>query len=132
MTIKDVARLAGVSPAAVSRYLNGGSLSEEKRVQVREAIRTTGYRPDVAAQTLRTGRVNQVGVIVPKIHSDSVSQVSAGISGALAQQGYLTLLGSTGSQILAADAMREAKVIADHGTGSRLPARGLRLDHDRP
>lgn len=98
MTIKDVARLAGVSPAAVSRYLNGGSLSEEKRVQVREAIRTTGYRPDVAAQTLRTGRVNQVGVIVPKIHSDSVSQVSAGISGALAQQGYLTLLGSTGSR----------------------------------
>jgi LacI family sucrose operon transcriptional repressor len=47
MTIKEVAQLAGVSPAAVSRYLNGGSLSEEKRARIREAIRNTGYRPDV-------------------------------------------------------------------------------------
>ena len=98
MTIKEVAQLAGVSPAAVSRYLNGGSLSEEKRARIREAIRNTGYRPDVAAQTLRTGRVNQIGVIVPKLHSDSVSQVAGGISVTLADRGYLTLLGNTGGR----------------------------------
>ena len=98
MTIKEVAVLAGVSPAAVSRYLNGGSLSAEKRVRIRQAIQKTGYRPDVAAQTLRTGRVNQVGVIVPKLHSESVSQVTAGISAALADRGFLTLLGVTGGQ----------------------------------
>lgn len=95
MTIKEVAQLAGVSPAAVSRYLNGGSLSEEKRVRICEAIRQTGYRPDVAAQSLRTGRVNQIGVILPKLHSDSVSQVMAGISVTLSEKGYLTLLGNT-------------------------------------
>ena len=41
MTIKEVAKLAGVSPAAVSRYLNGGSISEEKRERVRKAIKET-------------------------------------------------------------------------------------------
>ena len=98
MTIKEVAQMAQVSPAAVSRYLNGGSLSEEKRVRIRQAIQKTGYRPDVAAQTLRTGRVNQIGVIVPKLHSESVSQVVGGISDALSDKGFLTLLGNTGSR----------------------------------
>ena len=56
MTIKEVAALAGVSPAAVSRYMNGGSISEEKRERIRAVIERTGYRPNPAAQTMRTGR----------------------------------------------------------------------------
>ncbi|MBQ2327892.1 MAG: LacI family DNA-binding transcriptional regulator, partial [Oscillospiraceae bacterium] len=43
MTMKELAKLAGVSPSAVSRYLNGGSLSPEKRTVIREAIEKTGY-----------------------------------------------------------------------------------------
>ena len=80
MTIREIAQMAGVSTAAVSRYLNSGSLSEEKRRAIRAVIEQTGYKPDTAAQTLRTGRVNQIGVIVPKLHSDSVSQVAGGCS----------------------------------------------------
>ena len=95
MTIKEVARLAGVSPAAVSRYLNGGSISEEKRERVRKAIEETGYRPNPMAQTMRTGRINQVGVIVPRLYSDSVSQITAGAARRLFEQGYMTLLGCT-------------------------------------
>ena len=38
MTIKEVAKLAGVSSAAVSRYFNGGSLSDAKREQIRKCI----------------------------------------------------------------------------------------------
>ena len=67
MTISDIAKMAGVSSAAVSRYLNGGPLSEQKREAIREVVEKTGYRPDAAAQTLRTGRVNQIGVIAPSI-----------------------------------------------------------------
>ncbi|MBQ6030032.1 MAG: LacI family DNA-binding transcriptional regulator, partial [Oscillospiraceae bacterium] len=52
MTMKELAKLAGVSPSAVSRYLNGGSLSPEKRAVIREAIEKTGYEPDMAAQAL--------------------------------------------------------------------------------
>ena len=62
MTISDIAKMAGVSSAAVSRYLNGGPLSEQKRAVIHEVVEKTGYRPDTAAQTLRTGKVNQVGV----------------------------------------------------------------------
>ena len=61
MTISDIAKMAGVSSAAVSRYLNGGPLSEQKRAAIHEVVEKTGYRPDTAAQTLRTGKVNQVG-----------------------------------------------------------------------
>ena len=95
MTIKEVAALAGVSPAAVSRYLNGGSLSEEKRALVKKAIEETGYRPNPMAQTMRTGRINQVGVIVPRLHSDSVSRITAGATQKLFEEGYMTLLGCT-------------------------------------
>lgn len=95
MTISDIAKMAGVSSAAVSRYLNGGSLSEEKRTVIQQVIEKTGYRPDTAAQTLRTGRVNQIGVIVPKVDSESVSQVTAGIASELDDSKYLMLLGCT-------------------------------------
>ena len=45
MTISDIAKMAGVSSAAVSRYLNGGPLSEQKRAIIREVVEKTGYRP---------------------------------------------------------------------------------------
>lgn len=93
MTIKQVAKLAGVSSAAVSRYINGGSLSAEKREKIRRAIQETGYRPNLMARSMRTGRGGQIGVIVPRVHSDSVSNVMHGISLTLSGAGYLTLLG---------------------------------------
>ena len=95
MTISDIAKMAGVSSAAVSRYLNGGPLSEQKRAVIREVVEKTGYRPDTAAQTLRTGRVNQVGVIAPSISSQSVGQLTAGIASELDARNYLMLLGNT-------------------------------------
>ena len=69
MTIKEIAKLAQVSSAAVSRYMNGGYVSEEKKERIRAVIEETGYRPSVQARTLRTKRACLVGVIVPKINS---------------------------------------------------------------
>ena len=86
MTIKEVARLAGVSPAAVSRYLNGGPLSKDKKERVARAIEETGYRP-------RTGRVRQIGIIVPRIYSESVNLLMEGITEELLAMDYLTVLG---------------------------------------
>ena len=93
MTIKEVARLAGVSPAAVSRYFNGGPLSKEKKDRIAQAIEETGYRPNLMAKTMRTGKVRQVGIIVPRIFSESVNQVMDGIAEELLESDYLTLLG---------------------------------------
>ena len=93
MTMKELARLAGVSPAAVSRYLNGGSLSQEKKRIIRLAIEKTGYQPDMAAQMLRTRTTDLVGLIVPKLDSESVSRLVAGATEVLSAEGYLCQFG---------------------------------------
>ena len=93
MTISDIAKMAGVSSAAVSRYLNGGPLSEQKRAVIQAVVEKTGYSPDTAAQTLRTGKVRQVGVIVPSISSQSVGQITSGIAAELGASRYLDAAG---------------------------------------
>ena len=54
MNINEIARLAGVSRATVSRYLNNGYVSEEKKKVIRQVIEETGYQPSSQAQMLRT------------------------------------------------------------------------------
>ena len=77
--MKDVAELAGVSSAAVSRYLNGGYISADKAERIKQAIEQTGYVRSNQARALRTGSTKLIGVIVPKINSESVSRITAGI-----------------------------------------------------
>lgn len=98
MNINQIAKLAGVSPAAVSRYLNNGYLSEEKRQAIAKVIAETGYIPSTQAQTLRTKKTKIIGVIIPKIDSDSISQVVAGIGEVLNKKGYQMLLANTDNQ----------------------------------
>ena len=95
MNISEIARRAGVSNAAVSRYLNNGYLSEEKRAAIRRVIEETGYRPSVQAQTLRTRKTKTVGVILPRIDSSSIGSVMTGIDAALEREGFRLLLADT-------------------------------------
>lgn len=95
MTISEIAQLAGVSRAAVSRYLNDGYISEEKKERIKKVIEETGYRPSVQAQTLRTKKSRCIGVILPKINSEAVSRVVEGISSVLGKEGYQLLLANT-------------------------------------
>ena len=95
MTIKEIAQLAGVSSAAVSRYLNGGYVSEGKKEQIRKVIEETGYQPSAQARMLRTKKASLVGVVVPKINSESISRITAGIESVLAERGYQMLLAGT-------------------------------------
>lgn len=95
MNISEVAKLAGVSPSAVSRYLNNGYLSEEKKEAIRKVIQETGYRPLTQAQILRTRKTRTIGVILPKIDSFSISSVVAGIDSVLEAKGFQILLADT-------------------------------------
>ncbi|SFQ26063.1 transcriptional regulator, LacI family [Lachnospiraceae bacterium XBB1006] len=95
MTINEIAKLAGVSAASVSRYLNNGYLSQEKRERIAKVIAETGYTPSSQAQMLRTKKTKLIGVIIPKIDSSSISQVVAGISELLSANGYQMLLANT-------------------------------------
>lgn len=95
MTIKEIAKLAGVSSAAVSRYLNGGYVSDEKKEQIRKVIEETGYQPSAQARMLRTKKACLVGVVVPKINSESISRITAGVEQILSERNYQMLLAGT-------------------------------------
>jgi LacI family sucrose operon transcriptional repressor len=95
MDINGIARLAGVSRATVSRYLNDGYVSEEKRRLIKQVIDETGYVPSQQAKTLRTGKTNLVGVVIPKINSQSVSRMVAGLTSVLNESKYQMLLANT-------------------------------------
>jgi LacI family transcriptional regulator len=66
-TTKDVARIARVSVATVSRYLNGRTVSDENRRRIEEAIVQLGFRANPIARTLRTSRSMTVAVVVPAL-----------------------------------------------------------------
>lgn len=95
MTIKEIAKLAGVSSAAVSRYLNGGYVSDKKKEQIRKVIEETGYQPSAQARMLRTKKACLVGVVVPKINSESISRITAGVEQVLSERNYQMLLAGT-------------------------------------
>ena len=64
-TILEVAKLAGVSKATVSRVLSGnGYVSEEKKAQVYQAIEQSGYRPNLLARSLATNKTQTLGLVV--------------------------------------------------------------------
>ena len=92
MNISEFAKIAGVSKSAVSRYFNDGYVSDEKRRLIESAIETTGYAPSVQAQNVRTKVTKLVGVIIPKLSSESCAREVEGISQVLSEHGYQLLL----------------------------------------
>ncbi|MFD4369842.1 LacI family DNA-binding transcriptional regulator [Rhodococcus sp. NPDC058521] len=63
-TSRDVARLAGVSQATVSRALSNGKVSAVTRKKILEAAASVGYVPNLGARAMKTGRVETIGVVV--------------------------------------------------------------------
>lgn len=69
VTQKDIASMAGVSQATVSRVLGGdGRVEETIRARVRAAMRERNYKPDVRAQALRKQRTGLIGLVVKRTH----------------------------------------------------------------
>lgn len=114
MNITEFAQYAGVSKAAVSRYFNGGYLSEDKRQRIEAAVQETGYHPSVQAQMLRTRRTRQVGVVLPHLSSDSCPRMVEGIGSVLEERGYQLLLINTANdaakEVQALDLLRQNTV----------------------
>ena len=98
ITINEIAKMAGVSRATVSRYLNQGSISQEKKEKIRRVIEETGYQPSVQAQTLRSKKTKLILVIIPKINSDSIGRMVEGISLILQEEGFRLLLACTNNK----------------------------------
>ena len=89
VTIRDVAREAGVSVATVSRVLNdSGPVSELTRHRIREVATRMRYVPDGAARSLITRRSMTLGVLLPDLHGEFFSEVIRGIDQAAQRGGY--------------------------------------------
>ena len=95
MNISEFAKFAGVSKSAVSRYFNEGYLSDDKKALIEEAIQKTGYAPSIAARSVKTRVTKLVGVILPKLSSESCSRITEGIDEILEAEGYKLLLVNT-------------------------------------
>lgn len=98
MTNKEVAELAGVSSAAVSRFLNGGYLSEEKRERIAAAIEKTGYVPSANARILRMKKSDTVGIVLTKSDESTLTGVTAGLEKYLFAAGYGASLAYVGNE----------------------------------
>jgi LacI family transcriptional regulator len=96
VTIKDVARQAGVSVATVSRVLNEkGPVAPATRDRIREVAARLRYVPHGAARSLITNKTNAIGVLLPDIYGEFFSEIIRGIDLAAGRRGYHLLVSSS-------------------------------------
>ncbi len=95
-TIRDVARLAGVSTATVSRALaTPERVSEATREQVMRVVADSGYAPNLLARSLRRHQAGAILVIVRDISNPFYPEIFRGVEGAARSLGFNVLIGNT-------------------------------------
>ena len=91
-SIREVAKLAGVSAATVSRVMNGtANVDEEKRRRVLDAIEKTGFRPNELARALFKKSSRIIGMIVPDIENPFFSELAKAVEETAYLSGYRIL-----------------------------------------
>jgi DNA-binding LacI/PurR family transcriptional regulator len=102
VTIKEVAKMAGVSPSTVSRVISDSPrISEETKKTVRLAMESLGYHPNAIARSLVSKATKTIGIVMPQSTESAFlnpffPQALSGVSAAAHEQGYCILL-STGN-----------------------------------
>ena len=108
VTIRDVAREAGVSITAVSQILHGkGRFSDETREQVLRAVGELGYVPDRRARSMRSSETNTIGLLVPDLRNPYFADLVSSMEDELYRRGYTTLIGSSGEDVARQDGFIE-------------------------
>ncbi|HZW21459.1 LacI family DNA-binding transcriptional regulator [Noviherbaspirillum sp.] len=109
ITLRDVAKLAGVAPITASRALNTPSaVSPEVLQRVREAVERTGYVPNMLAGGLASNKSRLVAAVVPTIAGPVFLETVQSLTETLARRGYQLMLGQSGYRDSREDALLEA------------------------
>jgi LacI family transcriptional regulator len=112
VTIRDVAKAAGVSPTTVSRVFNHSNLvNADTEEHVRTVARQMGYRPNATARSLSHGRTQAVGVVLPAPHGEFFSEIIRGVDEVAQDAGHHLLISSAHYSVseseTALDALRD-------------------------
>ncbi len=99
-SIRDVATLAKVSPATVSRVINGtANVDEEKRKRVLKVISDTGFVPNEVARSLFKKSAKIIGLILPSIENPFFTQLASAVEKTADANGYKVILCNTGGDL---------------------------------
>jgi DNA-binding LacI/PurR family transcriptional regulator len=108
VTIRDVAKAAGVSISTVSRALAAPEqVADATRTRVQDVARSMGYRPNRAASGLITGRTGSIGLVVPDLENPFFGSVCKGVQARARAAGYAVFIADTDE-----DPMVEAELVA--------------------
>jgi len=102
VTLKDIAKIANVSVATVSRVLNdkaAGNMKLETCERIKKIIEETNYTPHALAADLRTGLLKVIGVIFPSNVNPYYAQLGRAIENECFHSGYLTFICNTDSNV---------------------------------
>lgn len=96
VTIRDVARAAGVSISTVSRALSSpDQVADETRLRVENVARTMSYRPNRAARGLITGQTGSIGLVVPDLENPFFGSICKGVQSRARAMGYAVFIADT-------------------------------------
>ena len=97
ITLHHVARLAGVSIKTVSNVINDYQyIRPETRQRVLDAIETLGYRPNLSARGLRSGRTGVISLIIPDLRNAYFAELADVVMRAAAEQNLSVIIDQSG------------------------------------
>ena len=111
--LKDVAARAGVSIKTVSNVVNGARVLPDTRVRVEAAIEELGYRPNLSARSLRSGRTGVIALAVPDLTVPYFAELARAVIVAAEERGWTVLVDQT-------DGSRERELLVLEGIRSPL------------
>lgn len=111
MNIREIAKLAGVSVATVSRCLNQpDKVSDDTREKITNIISDYAYTPSPTAQSLSTGQTHMIACVVPTLRNEFFNQLVEGCQQALLRNGYQLLIYPTGRNARCFDHLNQRAV----------------------
>ena len=109
--MREIARAADTSPSTVSRVLAGRAsaarIGKKTAARVRAAAKRMGYRPNLAARSLRTRRTHTLGLLVTELANPFFATIAGAVESAASAAGYSTMIATSGE-----DARREAEYLS--------------------
>ena len=96
VSIKDIAKMAGVSIATVSRVINkSGKVAKETEEKILQIMKENNYVPNLLAKGMRTNKVTTIGIVIPDISNEFFSKIAKQIQTLFFNKGYASIICNT-------------------------------------